>query len=55
VAPTVEASDYHNPMILHLEEYDLREAVHSRAATAPVDERELQRTFRDGLNRSRDR
>jgi hypothetical protein len=51
----VEASDYHNPMILHLEEYALREAAHSRTAAAPIDERELQRMFRDGVNRSRDR
>jgi hypothetical protein len=43
VAPAVEAGDYHGPMLLHLEEYAIREAAHPRTAGVPMDERELQR------------
>lgn len=46
IAPAVEAGDYHNPL-LNLEEYAIRKAPHSRAATVPVDDRELQWMFRD--------
>ena len=52
VALAVEAGDYHNPMFLHLEEKAIREAAHSCAAGAPVNERELQRVLRERLNRS---
>jgi len=42
-------------MLLHLEEYAIRKTPHSRTPTAPVDDRELQWTFRDCLNRGLDR
>src|SRR6266446_3606432 len=42
-------------MLLHLEEYSVREAPHSRAATAPVDDRELQWVFRYSFNCAFDR
>lgn len=51
----MEAGDYHNPMLLKLEEYSVREAPHSRTATVAVDDRELQRMFRDCLNCGFDR
>jgi hypothetical protein len=51
----VEAGDYNNPMLLNLEEYSVGEASYSRAATAPVDYRELQRVFYHCLNRGLDR
>jgi len=38
----VEAGDCHNPMLLNLEEYSVGKAPHSRTATVPVDNRELQ-------------
>ncbi len=43
------------PMLLNLEKYSVRKAPHSRTATAPVDNRELQWMFRDCLNRGLDR
>jgi hypothetical protein len=51
----VEASDYHNPMLLSLEEYSVWKAPHSRTAMASIDDRELQRIFRYCLNRGFDR
>jgi hypothetical protein len=51
----VEAGDHHDPMLLNLEEYSVGKAPHSRTATAPVDDRELQRMFRYCLNRGLDR
>jgi hypothetical protein len=55
IAPAVEAGDHHDPMLLNLEEYSVGKAPHSRTATAPVDDRELQRMFRYCLNRRFDR
>ncbi|HEV2102182.1 MAG TPA: hypothetical protein VGR58_05325 [Candidatus Acidoferrum sp.] len=55
VALAVEAGDYHNPMFLHVEEDSIGEPAHSRAAYAPMNERELQGMLGDGLNCSRDR
>jgi len=55
VASAVEAADYHNPMLLQLEEYAVWEAVYSGTATVPVDDWELQRTFSNRLNRAFDR
>jgi|SRR5271168_4436278 len=51
IAPAVEARDYHDPMLLRLEEYAIRKAPHPGAATVPVDGRELRCMFRDCLNR----
>jgi hypothetical protein len=51
----VEASDYHDPMLLNLEEYSIWKTAHSRTATAPVDDWELQWMFRYRLNRGLDR
>jgi len=51
----VEAGDYDNPMLLNLEEYSVREPPHSRTATAPVDNRELQWMLCHRLNRDLDR
>lgn len=48
VAPSVEARDYHDPVLLKLKEYSVGEA---RTATAPVDDRELHWMFRDCLKR----
>jgi hypothetical protein len=39
----VEAGDYHNPMLLNLEEYSVRKAPYSGTPPSPVDGRELQR------------
>ena len=55
VAPAVEASDYQNAVILHLEKYAIWEAANSRTAGAPIDERELQRMFLERFNGSLDR
>ena len=51
----MEAGDYHNPMLLNLEEYSVWGAPHSRTPTAPVDDRELQWIFCDCRNRGFDR
>jgi hypothetical protein len=51
----VEASDYHNPMLLGLEEYSVWKAPHSRTAMVSIDDRELRRIFRYCLNRGFDR
>jgi hypothetical protein len=51
----VEAGDYHDPMLLKFEEYAVRKAPHSRAATVPVHDSELQWLFRYSLDRSFDR
>lgn len=42
-------------MLLNLEEYSVGEPQHSRTATAPVDNRELQWMVGDCLNRDRNR
>jgi len=42
IAPAMEAGYHHNPMLLHLEEYAIREAPHSRPPTTSVDHGELQ-------------
>jgi hypothetical protein len=55
IAPAVEAGDCHNPMLLNLEEYSVGEPPHSRTATAPVGNRELQWMLCDCLNRDLDR
>ncbi|MGA7929280.1 MAG: hypothetical protein WCA20_25185 [Candidatus Sulfotelmatobacter sp.] len=55
IAPAVEAGYHHNPIVLHLEEYAMRETPHSRTSTAPVCYRELQRMFCECLNRGLDR
>jgi hypothetical protein len=47
----VEAGDHHYPVFLHLEEYSVGEAPHSRAAAAAVDGWELQWMFRYFLDR----
>src|SRR5450759_5013483 len=54
IASAVEAGDHHDPMLLNLEEQPIGKAPHSRTATAPVDDRELQCMFRDCLNRGLD-
>jgi hypothetical protein len=46
----VEAGDYHNPMLLKLEEYARRKETHPCSPAVPVDDRELQWEFRDRLN-----
>jgi hypothetical protein len=51
----VEASDDYDPFPLNLEEYAVRETPHSRAATAPVYNWELQWMVRYCLNRRLDR
>jgi hypothetical protein len=43
----VEAGDNYNPMPLEFEEYAIRKAPHSCAATVPMDDGELQWMFRD--------
>jgi hypothetical protein len=55
VAFAVKASNHHNPMLLKLEEYGIREAAHSRTAAVPVDERESLGTLRERLNGCLDR
>jgi hypothetical protein len=50
----VEARDDHNPVLLNLKEYSVREAPHSRTSTAPVDDRKLHWMFRDCLKRRLD-
>lgn len=54
IAPAVEAGDYHNPMLLNLEEYSVGEAPHPRTATTEVADRELQRMLRDCHHRGLD-
>lgn len=51
IAPAVEAGDYRYPMLLKFEEYAIRESPHSRTATVPVDDRELQWMFSNRFNR----
>ena len=51
----MEAGNYHNPLLLKLEENAVRKAPHSGTATVPVDDGELQWMFRDCLNRGFDR
>jgi hypothetical protein len=51
----MEAGYHHNPMVLHLEEYGIRKTPHSRTATTPVGDRELQRMFCECLHRGFDR
>ena len=51
VALAVEAGDYQDPMFLHFEEEAIRESAHSRAAYAPVNERELQGAVRECFDR----
>src|SRR5450631_508526 len=55
IALAVEAGDYHNSTLLYLEEHAIRKAPHTRTPTVPVDDRELQWTLRDRLNRGLDR
>jgi hypothetical protein len=50
IAPAVEAGDYHNPMLLNLEEYSVRKAPYSGTPPSPVDDSELQRAFCDCLD-----
>jgi hypothetical protein len=50
VAFAVEARDYNSPMPLHLEEYAIWEAVHSRTANVGVYNRKLQGMLRERLN-----
>jgi hypothetical protein len=47
----METGDYHNPMLLKLEEYSVREAPDSRTAAAAVNDRKLQWMFRYCLDR----
>jgi hypothetical protein len=42
----METGDYHNPMLLKLEEYSVREAPDSRTAAAAVNDGKLQWMFR---------
>ena len=51
----MEAGNYHNPMLLNLEEYSVGKPPHSSTATAPVNDRKLRWVFRDCLNRGLDR
>ena len=55
IAPAMEAGYHHNPMLLHLEEYAIREAPPSRPPTTSVDHGELQGVVCDCLNRGLDR
>jgi hypothetical protein len=50
-APAVEASDDHDPMLLHFEEYSAGKTAHSRTATSPVNGRKLQWILRYCLKR----
>ena len=54
IAPAVEAGDYHNSLLLNLEEYSVWEAPNSRTPTASVDDRELQWSVCDCRNRGLD-
>jgi hypothetical protein len=47
ISPAVEAGNHHNPLLLNLEEDSIGKTPHSRAATVPVDDRELQCIFCD--------
>ena len=49
IAPAVEAGDYHDSLPLNFEEYCVGKAAHSRTATVPVDDSELQWISRDCL------
>jgi hypothetical protein len=51
----VEAGNHHDPIRLNLEEYSVGKAPHSCTATAPVNDRKLQRMLRDCLNRGLNR
>jgi hypothetical protein len=51
----MEAGNYHDPMLLKLEEYAVWKTSHSGAATVLVDDWELQWMFRYCLNRGFDR
>ena len=46
----MKARDDHNPVLLDLKEDSVGEAPHSRTATVPVDDRELQWMFGYCLN-----
>jgi len=46
IAAAVEAGYHHNPIVLHLEEYAIWKAPHSRPPTIPVHDSELQRMYR---------
>jgi hypothetical protein len=50
ISPAVEARNYHDPMLLNFEEYSVREPPHSSTATAPVNDRKLQRMLCYRLN-----
>jgi hypothetical protein len=50
----VKAGNHYDPMFLHLEEYPVGKTAHSRTPSPPVDDRELQRMFRDCFNRCLD-
>ncbi len=41
----MEAGDYHDPILLNLEENSIRKATHSNAAAASINDRKLQRMF----------
>ena len=51
----MEAGNHDNPMVLKLEEYAIRESPHSSTATVPVDDRKLQWTLSNRINRGLDR
>jgi hypothetical protein len=51
----VETGDYHNSMLLQLEEDAIWKAAHACAVAVPINNRELQWMFRDRLNRGFDR
>lgn len=55
IASAVEAGDYHNLILLTLEEYAIGKAPHARTATVSVDDRKLQWMFRNCLYRGLDR
>jgi hypothetical protein len=51
----VEAREHYYPILLHIEEYSVREAPQSRTATAAVHGRKLQKMLSDRLNRGLNR
>jgi hypothetical protein len=50
----VEAGDHNNSVLLHLKENAVRKPSYSRSSSAPMNDRELQRSLGDGLYRSLD-
>jgi len=54
IAPSVEAGDHHNPIVLNFEEDAVRKTPHSGTTPALVGDGKLQRMVRDCFNRGLD-